>query len=93
LRVDGGAAANDVLLQCLADALGCEVERPASVQASVLGAAFLAGLATGFWRERNELRQHWRSGGVFVPRLDAAQREERFARWQRCLEAARLGSL
>ncbi|GIW44787.1 MAG: glycerol kinase [Candidatus Binatia bacterium] len=93
LRVDGGAAANDVLLQCLADAIGCEVERPASVQASVMGAAFLAGLATGFWRERNELRQHWRSGGVFVPRLDAAQREERFARWQRGLEAARLGSL
>ncbi|MCX8073769.1 MAG: glycerol kinase GlpK [Candidatus Binatia bacterium] len=93
LRVDGGAAANDFLLQCLADVLGCEVERPASVQASVLGAAFLAGLTVGFWATREELRQHWRSGGVFVPQWATAQREERFARWQRCLQAAQLGPL
>ncbi|GBD27117.1 Glycerol kinase [bacterium HR30] len=93
LRVDGGAAANDVLLQCLANVLGCEVERPASVQASVLGAAFLAGLAVGLWQDRQELRQHWRSGGVFAPQWSRDEREERFARWQRAIEAARLGSL
>lgn len=93
LRVDGGAAANDVLVQCLADVLGCEVERPASVQASVLGAAFLAGLAVKFWRDREELCTYWRSGGMFPPRWSASEREERFTRWQRAIEAARLGGL
>ncbi len=93
IRVDGGAAANDILLQCLADALGCEVERPASLQASVLGAAFLAGLAVNFWSDREELREHWRSGGIFVPRWSAEEREERFARWQQAIAAARLGGL
>lgn len=93
LRVDGGAAGNDVLLQCLANVLGAEVERPLSIQASVLGAAYLAGLATGVWSDREQLRRHWQSGGVFVPQWSAAEREEKFARWQRALAAARLGDV
>jgi len=93
LRVDGGAAANDFLLQSLADVLGIEVERPESVQASVLGAAYLAGLATGVWQSREALLHHWKSGGVFVPRWSASEREERFAAWQRAIAAARLGGL
>lgn len=93
LRVDGGAAANDFLLQCLANVLGTEVERPFSIQASVLGAAYLAGLATGLWSDREELRQHWQSGGIFSPQWSEAEREERFACWQKALAAARLGNI
>jgi glycerol kinase len=87
LRADGGAAANDFLLQCLADVLGRPVERPETVQASALGAAYLAGLAAGLWSGVDELRQSWRSGGVFCPRWSADEREQRFADWRRHLKA------
>lgn len=89
LRVDGGAAMNDVLLQLQADALGLPVERPAVVQASALGAGYLAGLATGVWTSEHELRQAWRCARTFPPAIGAAEREERFARWQRHVHAAR----
>jgi glycerol kinase len=93
LRVDGGAAANDFLLQSLADVLDQPVERPETVQATALGAAYLAGLATGVWQSIDEVRGAWRSGGIFEPRLGADQREERFARWQKAVQAAKLGSV
>ena len=89
LRVDGGAAANDVLLQHLADVLGLPVERPQSVQASALGAAYLAGLAAGVWLSLDDLRHAWRSGGVFEPRWSADQRETSFHNWQKAIAAAR----
>ena len=93
LRVDGGAAANDFLLQMLADALGQPVERPETVQATALGAAYLAGLATGVWESIDDVRHAWRSGGVFEPRAGADEREERFARWRQAVRAASLGSV
>ncbi len=89
LRVDGGAAANDFLLQHLADVLGLPVERPHSVQASALGAAYLAGLATGVWSNGDQLKQAWRSGGVFEPRWSADQRDSSFHDWQKSIAAAR----
>ena len=89
LRVDGGAAANDFLLQSLADILGIAVERPQSVQASALGAAYLAGLATGVWSNLGQLKQAWRSGGVFEPSWSADQRDTSFANWQKAITAAR----
>lgn len=82
LRVDGGAAANDVLLQCLADTLAIPVERPETVQASGLGAAYLAGIAAGIWSGLDEVRHAWRSGGVFTPRCSDDERQERFSWWQ-----------
>lgn len=82
LRVDGGAAANDFLLQHLANATGIEVERPACVQASALGAAFLAGLAVGVWRDPEALRASWRLGGRFAPQWSDAERDRRTARWR-----------
>jgi glycerol kinase len=91
LRVDGGAAANDFLLQSLSDALGQPVERPETVQATALGAAYLAGLATGVWQSLDDVRDAWRSGGIFEPRLGADEREARFARWQKAVQAAKLG--
>jgi glycerol kinase len=92
LRVDGGAAANDFLLQTLANVLGQPVERPEAIQASALGAAFLAGIAVGLWANIDELRHTWRSGGVFAPRWNEDERETRFARWRNAIAAARFGS-
>ena len=89
LRADGGAARNDVLLQLQADALGLPVERSAVVQAGALGAAYLAGLATGVWSSPEELARAWRCDRVFEPRLDAGTRDERFADWRRHVTAAR----
>jgi len=89
LRVDGGAAANDFLLQHLADVLGLPVERPQSVQASAAGAAYLAGLATGVWRSLDDLRHAWRSGRIFEPRWSQDQRDTTFHRWQKSIAAAR----
>jgi glycerol kinase len=89
LRVDGGAAANDVLLQHLANVLGLPVERPESLQASALGAAYLAGLATGVWQSTDELRAAWRSGGVFEPHWSQDERDTRFHAWQKAIAAAR----
>jgi glycerol kinase len=88
LRVDGGAARNDVLLQLQADALGIPVERPAIVQAGALGAGYLAGLATGVWADAAELASAWRCERTFEPRLSDTEREERFAAWQRHVAAA-----
>ena len=93
LRVDGGAASNDFLLQCLADTLGTSVERPETVQATGMGIAFLAGIAAGVWSGVDDLRSTWRSGGVFHPRLAADQREERYQSWREKVSAARLGPL
>lgn len=91
LRVDGGAAANDFLLQGLADILGQAVERPETVQASALGCAYLAGMAAGVWNGIDELRGAWRSGGVFEPRWSADEREARFAAWRKTIAAADIG--
>lgn len=88
LRADGGAAANDELLQLIADSIGVAVERPASVQASALGVAYLSGLATGVWSSVDELRRSWRSGGIFEPRTTAEERDSRFERWRRRLAQA-----
>lgn len=81
LRADGGAAANDFLLQQLADVTGCIVERPQCVQASALGGAYLAGLAAGVWQSLDEVRDSWHSGGQFAPTTDATIRAERHAAW------------
>jgi glycerol kinase len=89
LRVDGGAAANDFLLQQLADVLGLPVERPESLQASALGAAYLAGLATGVWSSLDDLQHTWRSGGIFEPRWSQDERDTRFHSWQKAIAAAR----
>ncbi len=89
LRVDGGATRNDFLCQFQADILGIPVERPATTESTALGAAYLAGLATGFWKDRQELAAHLRSGRRFEPGMDLSRREELFAGWQRAVERAK----
>ena len=89
LRVDGGAAANDFLMQFQADILGVAVQRPAITETTALGAAFLAGIAAGFWRDQEEIAGQWRVERVFEPRMSADERETRYALWRRAVERAR----
>jgi glycerol kinase len=79
-----------VLLQAQADALGFPVERAPVLEAAALGAAYLAGLATGVWTSTDELLAAWRPARTFEPIQPAAEREERFARWRAHVPAARL---
>lgn len=85
LRVDGGAASNDFLLGRLADVVGIPVERPKSVQASALGAAYLAGWAVGVWDSLETMRAAWRSGGVFEPHCGRDQADAEFQAWRQAL--------
>jgi glycerol kinase len=89
LRANGGAARSDVLLQAEADALGIPVERATVLEAAVLGAAHLAGLATGVWSGTAELRERRTVQRVFEPRIGDDERETRFAAWRRHVGAAR----
>ena len=90
LRADGGMARNDVLLQAQADALGIPVERPAVLEAAALGAAYLAGLATGVWADVDDVARAWQRERVFDPRIGADERDARFAAWQSHVAAARV---
>jgi glycerol kinase len=89
LRVDGGAARNDFLCQFQADILGIPVERPETTESTALGAAYLAGLATGFWRDETELAANLKVGRRFEPSMDVARREELFSGWARAVSKAR----
>ena len=86
LRVDGGAAVNDLLLQIQADLLGRNVVRPAVLETTALGAAYLAGLATGFWKDTDAISRNWREDKRFGPRMPADRREEMYAGWKRAVE-------
>lgn len=89
LRVDGGATANNFLLQLQADVLGCPVVRPADIETTALGAAYLAGLATGFWSGPGELESFWRVDRVFDPSIGQARREDLFEGWKKAVARCR----
>jgi glycerol kinase len=86
LRVDGGATANDLLMQFQADLLGCPVVRPRVRETTALGAAYLAGLAVGYWSDRAEIRRLWQAERTFIPAMDRGQAAELRHRWSRALE-------
>ncbi|MEE8165749.1 MAG: FGGY-family carbohydrate kinase, partial [Myxococcota bacterium] len=89
LRVDGGAAANDFLMQFQADILGVRIERPPLLEVTALGAALLAGLGVGFWSDRAELGSAGTCAQVFEPTLGAERREALYAGWKRAVERSR----
>ncbi len=89
LRVDGGACQNDFLMQFQADVLGCVVERPSVLEVTALGAAALAGLGVGFWRDRSELERARGENRRFEPRMDAATRDRLYSGWRRAVERSR----
>jgi glycerol kinase len=89
LRVDGGAAANNLLLQLQADFLGRSVTRPTHLETTALGAAFLAGLALGFWQSPAEVTARWQVDQVFEPSFDASKRGDHRRRWAKAVARLR----
>jgi glycerol kinase len=89
LRVDGGAVVNNLLMQFQADILGVAVQRPKVAETTALGAAYLAGLAVGFWRDTSELAEHWAVDRTFEPQMSADQRDALYADWKRAVERSR----
>jgi len=89
LRVDGGATANNFLMQFQADILGRRIVRPADIETTALGAAYLAGLATGVWKSAAELESFWRVGRVFEPRISGNEQDTLYAGWKDAVRRAR----
>src|SRR5229473_4605254 len=89
LRVDGGAAVNDLLMQFQSDILGKPIVRPVDVETTALGAAYLAGLAIGFWKSVAEVEGFWRAERRFEPHMHAEKRERYFGEWKTAVARAR----
>lgn len=88
LRVDGGASANNFLMQFQSDILGVPVERPENKETTVLGAAFLAGLAVGVWKDKNEIKKHWKLDKRFEVEMKDEQRVDLYEGWHKAVKAA-----
>ncbi|MBL9122247.1 MAG: glycerol kinase GlpK [Planctomycetaceae bacterium] len=89
LKVDGGASINHALMQLQADLLGTKVRRPVVAETTALGAAYLAGLAVGFWKDLADVARNWALDCEFTPQLPAVEREERYRHWLRAVERSR----
>ena len=89
LRVDGGAVVNNLLMQFQADILGVAVQRPKVAETTALGAAYLAGLAVGFWSSEQEVAEQWAIDRTFEPQMSADQRNSLYKGWQRAVERSR----
>ncbi len=89
LRVDGGASRNNLLMQFQADLLGVAVVKPKVTETTALGAAYLAGLATGFWKSREEIAQQWSVDQRFEPAMQASERDRLTHSWQKALEKSK----
>ena len=86
LRVDGGAAADNLLMQFQADMLGCKVHRPVVAETTALGAAYLAGLAVGYWTDTEDVRRHWVLDREFTPQMPDDDRAARYRQWQQAVQ-------
>jgi glycerol kinase len=89
LRVDGGMVANNFLMQFQADIVGVPVERPVVAETTALGAAYLAGLAVGYWKDEDEVKQNWALDQRFTPGMDEAKRAALYKGWKKAVERAR----
>ena len=88
LKVDGGASANNYLMQTQADIIDAPVQRPRCVETTAMGAAYLAGLAVGYWKNKEEVLKNWAIDRTFKPNIDPADREERVAGWNKAVRCA-----
>ena len=86
LRVDGGATKSEFLMQFQADILGIPIERPAVTEMAALGAAYLAGLAVGFWKSKEDIEHHWKIEKVFEAKMSAEKREELYDGWKKAIQ-------
>ena len=88
LKVDGGASANDFLMQFQSDIIDTMVDRPGSVETTALGAAYLAGLAVGYWKDKQEIRENWQLGKTFRPEMTPERRTKLLKGWKRAVKCA-----
>ena len=88
LKVDGGACANDFLMQFQSDLIGCDVVRPSCIETTALGAAYLAGLAVGYWQDVDDIRANWAVDKVFFPVMDGQKRDALLRGWSRAVKCA-----
>ena len=88
LKVDGGASANNLLMQFQSDVLGVSISRPQFVETTALGAAFLAGLATGVWKSKADIAASWREERRFEPAAERAAVDAHLARWNQAVAKA-----
>ena len=88
LRVDGGACANNLLMQMQSDFLGTKVIRPKNIETTALGAAFLAGLGVGLWKSTKEIKAIWKKDAEFKPVITKSKREQRLVSWHRAIKAS-----
>lgn len=89
LKVDGGAAANNFLMEFQADILGTKVRRPVVLETTALGAAYLAGLAVGFWESKEEIKGKWILDQEFVPNMEEKEKEKKYRGWKKAVSRAR----
>ena len=88
LRVDGGATVNNQLMQFQSDILNCKVVRPIITETTALGAAYLAGLAVGYWKNIDDIQQQWQVDKAFAPQIKEDKRNELVKGWQRAVKAS-----
>ena len=88
LKVDGGASANNFLMQFQADVVNARVERPSCIETTALGAAYLAGLAVGYWQSREQIKANWQIGATFEPGMSGTERELLLQGWKRAVKCA-----
>ena len=86
LKVDGGASANNFLMQTQSDIINAAVLRPKCVETTAIGAAYLAGLAVGYWKDKNEVLSNWEIDKTFSPEIDDAEREEKLSGWHKAVK-------
>ena len=87
LKVDGGACKNNFLMQFQSDIIDAPVHRPKCVETTAMGAAYLAGLATGFWKDKEDVKKNWQIDEEFRPEMRAEQREEEIRGWNQAVKA------
>lgn len=90
LRVDGGAVKNDFLMQFQSDILNVPVERPVVQETTALGSAYLAGLAVGYWKDKDEIAKQWQNEKTYEAEMDKAESDKLYKGWQKAVEATRV---
>jgi glycerol kinase len=88
LKVDGGASVNNELMQFQADILGVKVRRPVVAETTALGAAYLAGLAVGYWTDTKDIQRNWALDRQFEPKMSERERASRYTKWKKAVSRA-----
>jgi glycerol kinase len=86
LKVDGGASANNFLMQYQSDVIRQQVLRPACIETTAMGAAYLAGLAVGYWESADQIRSNWKVDRIFTPQMEQETRDERLRGWEKAVK-------